>query len=373
MSNTPNLEMPLLALGQAQKETTHNQAVVILDAIHGGVVSRTETTPPAATGSGVAYIVPAGASGVWSGHTDEIAYDFGSVWNFIEPTAAKGLPLYVDDDEEYVKWNGAAYIVVAFAGAVSADSVPYTPADPGDWGSPTPDDVAQALDELAASGGGGALDDLSDVDAPSPSDGDVLTYDSGTSEWVAAAPTGGGGALVLLESHTASASSTLDFTTRNAAGQSGATIQSDYDSYMIEGVDIIAGTNGESLRMRVGTGGGPTFDTGSNYQWTRNYNVPGGTYSWAGSASNGSDTAMTLMVIVSSTGPTDFTMKSRSPRNAYQKFFTWEGKQQASDGAFYDNNPASGRYTQTTALTAFRFFLSAGTFSGTIRVYGIAK
>lgn len=40
-------------------------------------------------------------------------------------------------------------------------------------------------------GGSGALDDLTDVDAPTPADGDVLTYDTGTSEWVAAAPTGG--------------------------------------------------------------------------------------------------------------------------------------------------------------------------------------
>lgn len=37
------------------------------------------------------------------------------------------------------------------------------------------------------------LDDLSDVSASSPTDGYVLTYDSGTSSWVAAAGGGGGG------------------------------------------------------------------------------------------------------------------------------------------------------------------------------------
>ena len=37
-----------------------------------------------------------------------------------------------------------------------------------------------------------ALDDLSDVDAASPSGGDVLTWDSGASEWVAGAPAGAG-------------------------------------------------------------------------------------------------------------------------------------------------------------------------------------
>jgi len=38
-----------------------------------------------------------------------------------------------------------------------------------------------------------SLDDIGDVDAASPSDGDVLTWDSGTSEWVAAAPATGDG------------------------------------------------------------------------------------------------------------------------------------------------------------------------------------
>jgi hypothetical protein len=41
-----------------------------------------------------------------------------------------------------------------------------------------------------------ALDDLSDVNAPSPTDGQVLTYDFYAEEWIAADPTGGSGAGV---------------------------------------------------------------------------------------------------------------------------------------------------------------------------------
>jgi hypothetical protein len=37
----------------------------------------------------------------------------------------------------------------------------------------------------------GDLDDINDVNAPTPNDGDLLTYDSGTLEWVAAPPSGG--------------------------------------------------------------------------------------------------------------------------------------------------------------------------------------
>jgi hypothetical protein len=45
----------------------------------------------------------------------------------------------------------------------------------------------------AAGGGGGSLDDLTDVATTGVADGDVLTYDSGSGPWVPAAPSGGGG------------------------------------------------------------------------------------------------------------------------------------------------------------------------------------
>lgn len=44
----------------------------------------------------------------------------------------------------------------------------------------------------AASAGAAALDDLTDVNAPSPTDQDVLTWDNATSRWIAQAPPAGG-------------------------------------------------------------------------------------------------------------------------------------------------------------------------------------
>lgn len=44
-----------------------------------------------------------------------------------------------------------------------------------------------------------SLDDLFDVDAPAPADGDVLTWNDGSNEWIAAAPTGGGGSTQYLD------------------------------------------------------------------------------------------------------------------------------------------------------------------------------
>jgi hypothetical protein len=60
-------------------------------------------------------------------------------------------------------------------------------------GTPADGDVvtwvaANSRYEPVAGGGGGALDGLTDVDASAPNDGDVLTYDSASGNWIAAPP-----------------------------------------------------------------------------------------------------------------------------------------------------------------------------------------
>ena len=50
-----------------------------------------------------------------------------------------------------------------------------------------------ALADTAIQPGDLSLDDLNDVNAPAPSDGDVLTFDTGTGFWIPVAPTTGGG------------------------------------------------------------------------------------------------------------------------------------------------------------------------------------
>lgn len=198
------------------------------------------------------------------------------------------------------------------------------------------------------------------------SSGDVLTSAGAGVAPSFQAPAAGGGGLVLLEQHTASASATLDFTTA---------ITSTYDTYQIEGVDLVAATNGDSLLMRVGTGVGPTYDTGANYAWQRNYNIMATNFGFTGSANATGATSMTVMVLVSSTNPTYFSMTVKSPTNAsYKKLFHWWGQQIASDSNLYQNDLAGGYYTPTTALTALQFLMSTGNIaSGTIRIYGVAK
>jgi hypothetical protein len=59
----------------------------------------------------------------------------------------------------------------------------------------------------------GELDDIADVDTSGVADGDVLTYDSGGSEWIAATPSAGGGVTVQDEgTPLTTTATTLNFT-----------------------------------------------------------------------------------------------------------------------------------------------------------------
>jgi hypothetical protein len=62
------------------------------------------------------------------------------------------------------------------------------------WGYRTPEnEYTWSFGEGGSGSGATSLDELTDVNAPSPADGDVLTWDDSAGEWVSAAPTGGGG------------------------------------------------------------------------------------------------------------------------------------------------------------------------------------
>ncbi len=108
MSDTPNIGFPLLEQAQAQKEVTVNETLVILDALLGGVISQSTTAPPGSPAEGDAYIVPFGASGVWVGHVQDIAYFFGGVWNFLPPSVGVGHEVWVRDDAEFVQYSEAS-------------------------------------------------------------------------------------------------------------------------------------------------------------------------------------------------------------------------------------------------------------------------
>lgn len=84
---TPRLGMPMLQPGQAQKELFHNEALALIDiAVAGSVAAVGLTVPPAAPTLGQCWIVGSGATGVWSGHDNQLAGWTQGGWRFVAPT-----------------------------------------------------------------------------------------------------------------------------------------------------------------------------------------------------------------------------------------------------------------------------------------------
>ena len=105
---TPNLGLPTLAQGQAQKEIAHNEALLRLDAlVQTSVKSRALATPPGSPANGDRWIVPSGATGVWAGQTDKIASWREGAWAFF--VSVVGWRVHVEDERLTVVWTDGAW------------------------------------------------------------------------------------------------------------------------------------------------------------------------------------------------------------------------------------------------------------------------
>jgi Protein of unknown function (DUF2793) len=122
---TPNLVLPYLMAAQAQKHVTHNEAIRMLDClVHLSVRDRDLSAPPTSPANGDRYIVAAAPTGAWAGHAREIAAFQDDAWMFYGPR--EGFVVWVDDEDNQVAFDGAAW-VVASAGGGGATSLNPTP------------------------------------------------------------------------------------------------------------------------------------------------------------------------------------------------------------------------------------------------------
>ena len=110
MSNTTNLVLPYLAVGQAQKHVTVNETLRRLDAlVQLTVVSASTTAEPGSPSDGVVYIVPSGKSGThWAGFANwSLGYYRDGAWEQIAPR--EGWLAYVADTDQVLVYTGAAW------------------------------------------------------------------------------------------------------------------------------------------------------------------------------------------------------------------------------------------------------------------------
>lgn len=110
MSQTPRFSMPFILTNQAQKEVTHNEALLSLDGLlHLLVESANVVDPPGAPEEGQAWIVPVGATGAWAGQETTVAQWAGGAWRFHGP--AEGMQAWIRDQALPARSEAGAWIV----------------------------------------------------------------------------------------------------------------------------------------------------------------------------------------------------------------------------------------------------------------------
>lgn len=112
MDTSDNLGLPYLMPSQAQKHVTHNEALAMLDAlVQLSVADRDLSAPPPSPAAGARYIVAAGATEAWAGHSGAVAQYLDDAWTFHPPRP--GFLCHVADEGAFLYWTGAAWADVS--------------------------------------------------------------------------------------------------------------------------------------------------------------------------------------------------------------------------------------------------------------------
>lgn len=114
--------LPLLALGQAQKEITHNEALTLVDALlHAAVEEGPVDTPPAAPEEGQCWLVGAAPGDVWSGEAHSVALWSAGGWRFMRPR--EGMRLMRLSDGGLLRFNSGLWSLPEAVAAPSGGAV----------------------------------------------------------------------------------------------------------------------------------------------------------------------------------------------------------------------------------------------------------
>jgi hypothetical protein len=178
MSTTARLGLALMATSTLSKETVFNEAVATLDAlVHPKALSATIASPPGTPSLGDVYIIPVGATGAWAGHDNKIAV-YTTGWKYLDPIS--GFFIWVADTAKTYRYDEVTLAWVENVLTVS-NLTDLTDVDAGDLST-------GALLRYDATAGKYALqlvalDDLSNVSAAAPNDGQVLAWVSANAAW----------------------------------------------------------------------------------------------------------------------------------------------------------------------------------------------
>lgn len=116
MAQEPRLSLPYISSNQAQKEVTHNEAILKIGRLLQGMVIGIQGEDPQSLSptpsEGDAYIVMGGspaATGDFLGEENNIAYWTGTAWEFLTPIA--GYIFFVRNARQYWAFDGSSWVI----------------------------------------------------------------------------------------------------------------------------------------------------------------------------------------------------------------------------------------------------------------------
>jgi hypothetical protein len=169
-----------------------------------------------------------------------------------------------------------------------------------------------------------------------------------------------GNSRVLIQKIVAAAAATVDFST----GVSG------YDSYELEMVDVLPGTDNVVLNLRVSTDGGSNFLSTNIYSFTQT----GTTTSSAFSNGLAAQAALQLSASNLGTGTGEYLGGKLSFQGlgGASRYKGMHGQIHSySSTPVFLGYSVFGAFLTTTAINALRLYASSGNLSGTFALYGI--
>lgn len=132
MSTSAILGLPNIASQQAQPEVTHNESLVMLESLLGGVTTIGDNAPPGSPAEGVSYVVGTSPTGAWSGWSNHVAIYTAGGWKFCPGYTSAGAKITMGAAHEGMRvwlkgagssglyrWTGSAWVAV---------TIPQTPA-----------------------------------------------------------------------------------------------------------------------------------------------------------------------------------------------------------------------------------------------------
>lgn len=103
---SPRFRLPQLAVAQAHKEITHNEALALVDGLLHPVIEGIANSPPqvAEPDAGKCWLVGTNPDGAFVGHTNSLGYWTGSSWRFA--TCSDGMRVWHKAESCFVDYLG---------------------------------------------------------------------------------------------------------------------------------------------------------------------------------------------------------------------------------------------------------------------------